>query len=120
MNKLLNYIDTLITNQISEALIQPDQRKITNELLDGSYHEQTIGDPFIICSIDCALSESSKRLLDTAYVRSERIKINWNGTQYNGLIQGRPSYSYIRKGDNEMNVYSCSFVVRVIEENEII
>lgn len=117
--KLEDVNGNLITNLISNAIIDIDAIVIENQLLDGSYHTQTIGDPIKIVDISSDISESGRGVILNAYATGARLRLEWYGKYYVGLIKGKPKWSIFIKGNNDKRRYSVQLQIAVSEEGSI-
>lgn len=102
---------TAISKALIEVLIQPDQIKVYNRLLDGSQHQQSIGDALTKISVTFLTDQNGKNLLDQHYTQDIPITLNWYNDIYTGLIDGVVSYSYYIKGPESRRVYEVSLTI---------
>lgn len=78
--------NNLITSLITSIVSNLDVNHITNRLLDGTYHIQTVGDAIKVISVTCHVYKEKKNILDGLFVRCEPIKLLQNGKYHTGLI----------------------------------
>ena len=120
MNELLTTTNDLITREISESLISFRSNKITNTLLDGTYHVQSIGTPLKVIDITCVVNENGKSIIDAAHNEDRPIKLNWYGKYYIGIMDATtPKWSYFVKGPQNKRMYSASFTLIVDQEGSL-
>jgi hypothetical protein len=117
--KLEDFNGNLITNLISNVIIDIDARVIEYPLLDGSYHVQTVGTPIRIADINCDISETGRDILLNSYAIGGKLRLEWYGKYYIGLIKGKPKWSILIKGNNDKRRYLTQLQIAISEEGSI-
>lgn len=116
---LYNSTGDIITNLVSDVLPTVDTNKISNRLLDGSYHIQSIGSDIMQINIVCHLTEAGKSILDRCYATDEPVKLVFYNTYYVGLIMDAPKWVKAFRGDLLRRRYTASFSMVVSEEGVV-
>lgn len=85
---LVHSTNTLISDRI--PLVTPKQEitEVTNRLLDGSWHVQTIGDPAHSFEIELVIPGDRREELDTLAARKTTLRLERHGEQHLGIISG--------------------------------
>lgn len=104
ITSLFDSNNVLITDRINEAILNPEIMKVTNKLLDGTYHIQTIGQRIDIISIKCYVTRDKKEMLDNAYVINELIRLDQMGRYYNGFITNMSQWVMLTRNVFEINI----------------
>lgn len=109
--------NSLISNLIHSAILNPDIIKVRNKLLDGTYHIQSVGKRVNEINIICYVDKIGKEKMDNLYVTDEPIKLVKEGKFYIGLIFEKSKWEVFSKGTK--GLYQTSFKMVVHEEGSI-
>lgn len=102
---------SLLTNRVASVIPGYDSIKITNRLLDGSFHIQTIGVGARICKASFFASESAKDTIDIYESTGTPVKVTGSGKYYTGIIKNAPEWERLAPG-----LYKTSITLLVSEE----
>ncbi len=96
--------DTLITNTILDAKPDKVTIKVTNQLLDGSWHVQTIGDPAERLTVSIITDYEGMELLNDKESIGEPIKVVTTNPprEWVGIIDAPPGWTrngFIYRGE---------------------
>lgn len=116
MISLYHSSDKVINSIVNKALPHLDSIRITNRLLDGTYHVQTIGNAVKMIDVICYVNEYSKEIIDSIAVTGGPIKIVKDDRYYKGVIMESPKCEQIAGGSREKRRYQCTFTIAVSEE----
>lgn len=111
--------DNLITDKIAESLITPQVIKITNSLLDGTYHIQSIGNAAKNISIACYVYEPGKAKIDNAYITDAHLKLMKDGKFYVGIIIKEPEWKLFLTGTEQKRIYLAKFTMNIQSEGVV-
>lgn len=90
--------NVLITDHISDEVPNKEAYLITNRLLDGSWHMQTIGEPAAEIDLAAYTELSGLQTLNTLQATGTQIKIIARGQSYEGYIQGKIAWAETAPG----------------------
>ena len=81
------------TNQLLSdrlPLVTPKQEiaEVTNRLLDGSWHIQTIGDPALSFELELIITADRREGADTLAARKTLLRLERHGEEHLGIISG--------------------------------
>jgi vacuolar-type H+-ATPase subunit E/Vma4 len=116
MIRLYDSSDNVINSIVNKALSRLDSIKITNRLLDGTYHVQTIGNAVKMMDITCYVNEDSKDIIDNIEVTGALIKVVKDDKYYKGIIMEPPKSEQIAGSRLDKRRYQYSFTIAVNEE----
>jgi hypothetical protein len=115
MASLYDSNDTLITDRVSSVMPGYDVIKVTNRLLDGSYHVQTIGTAArIVTATFTVTSETTKDTVDLADAQATLLKVTGSSKYYTGIIKDTPSWDRLAPG-----IYRTTITLLVSEEGAV-
>lgn len=85
---LVHSTNTLLSDRL--PLVTPKQEitGVTNRLLDGSWHVQTIGDPALSFEMELIIPGDRREELDTLAARKTTLRLERHGKQHLGIISG--------------------------------
>jgi len=106
--------DVLITDRITAVIPGLDTIKVTNRLLDGSYHFQTIGTGVKVVSASLVATEAAKETIDTYESICTPVKVISGTKYYAGVIKEAPSWDRLAPG-----LYRASVSIVVSEEGTV-
>jgi hypothetical protein len=109
--------NVLITEVVSSATANPDVIEITNRLLDGSYHVQTIGTYGTKVDVVAYFTVAQKLVLDGIKRTSDLIKVVFDGKYYIGLIEGELKWNRY-PNDSEL-WFGTQFILLVESEGVV-
>ena len=115
-SRLVDSFGNLVSDMVNDVLLHFETIKIKNKLLDGTYHNQTIGKPVRVIDLMCFVDESGKTALDNIEATSSPITLKRDGNYYTGLIAEPPQWDAILKGKSNLRRYGCKFKLMVNEE----
>jgi hypothetical protein len=105
MSMLLRADNTPIDCIINQTLPYLDVIKVKQRLLDGTVHNQTIGDPVQMVNITLYCDTAGKEIIETAYATGEPLTLITD-RPYTGTIAEKPSFEVITA-----NFYKGTFVI---------
>lgn len=112
MTVLKTVSGTIISNRVRSFLTSKDIIKTRNQLLDGSYHIQTLGDAYKVADVTCNLTYSQKEVLENAYIADEPLRLEADGKYHIGLLQENPQVdSFIANKRMKKYVMSLSMII---------
>lgn len=103
--------NSLISNLIHSAILNPDIIKIENRLLDGTYHTQSIGERMDVFFITMYVDEAGKAKFDNLYATQEPVKLIKRNKYYIGNIKEKEEWEMFSK-----DLYTTSFHLVVGQE----
>lgn len=106
MSDLKRADNTLINCIINQTLPYPDVIKVKQRLLDGTVHNQTIGNPVQMVVVVLYCDFATMELLNTIFAISEPLKLTANGKIYTGTIAEKPAFEVITR-----NFYKGTFTI---------
>jgi len=109
--------DTLITDLVNTAILNPDINQIENRLLDGTYNVQSIGDSLDIIEITCYVTKTNKIVIDDINKICGYIKLVKENKYYTGYITKAMPWNVLTKGTN--GLYEGRFRLVVQEEGTV-
>lgn len=120
MTRLMTIDNNLISEKITDILISPEIIKVRNQLIDGSYHVQSIGDPHKVINISCDITEQQKTTLENAYIIDKPLRVERDDKYYIGLLQDKPTINNISISLSiNSRIYSTQLIIVVNEEGDI-
>lgn len=72
--------------------IQYEPIHIKNELLDGTFHVQTIGTPLKFLTFEIIASHNQAEAINLAESRGEPLKLIIDDVYYEGMLEERPEW----------------------------
>ena len=89
-----------ISKGITNLISSPNIIKVRNQLLDGSFHIQTIGNPYTSVALTLEVDQAGKKALDDAYVYDTLLELR-DGREYTrGLMEDKPTVTAISLSKN--------------------
>ncbi len=117
--RLLDASDNVITTMIPLALPRLEGIKVENQLLDGSYHFQTIGEPGTIVEVEVIVGETGRSTVDESEAEAAPLTVERDTTYYTGILRSPVSWRVVRPGAVGDRLYRGTFVMAVTEEGSI-
>lgn len=114
MNTIKSMTGELISDHIRDAVPAYERKKIENQLLDGSFNVQTVGDPFRILNVTTLGNQETTDRLNYAEAIGEKIRVEVLGKRFDGWIRSQISWS-----ESAVNYYEGDFVLLVDFEGAI-
>lgn len=108
--------NNLITKSILNLYFTHDAIKVRNQLLDGSYHTQSIGDAIKVANLECEITEDGKLLMDECFIFDKALILEFEGKRYVGYLDDEAKWDLIIKGKYSNRLYISKF--KVIIESE--
>lgn len=105
---------TLITPYVN-IVPKVDTIKVENRLLDGAFHVQTIGTGAKLLDVNLKVTKETLRArLDTAEMNGEEIRIEFDGTYWEGIIRESLEWEKVAR------VFSTKFELLVVRTGIVV
>ena len=114
MATLTDSSSATISSNVMLILPSYDAIKVTNRLLDGSFHVQTIGTPARICRVTFITDEAGKDLLDVAEGINEPLTASTSAKYYTGTVKEAPEWDRLAP-----DVYKTTITLLVSAEGAV-
>ncbi|WP_353892899.1 hypothetical protein PRVXH_002286 [Proteinivorax hydrogeniformans] len=109
-------------SEIVKKVYPPKYRsiKITNQLLDGSYHTQVIGDPQKSISFKVIANQGQVEIIDEIESKAEYIRLIEYDKSFTGEIDGPIMWSRITVGfkDKNRRLFKGDVKLNILDEEK--
>lgn len=85
---LVHNTNQLLSDRLPLVTPKQDLTEVTNRLLDGSWHVQTIGDPAHSFELELIIPGNRRAELDTLAARKTLLRLERHGGIHLGIISG--------------------------------
>jgi hypothetical protein len=119
MDRLLDSNDQEISLAIDDLLKNTKGIVITNQLLDGTYHTQAIGEPNSEISFNCFSNAAQRNLVQLGWFEGQLLRLEYEGDYYLGRIKDEPSFSIAIDDFKDERIYMARLTLSITEEGSI-
>lgn len=106
--------DLLISDAVIYANPRQELTEVVNELLSGSWHIQTVGNPRHLYNIEFIITADRREEVDEYAALKTPLRLERHGQDYIGVIRGNPDWEQeIGSTDAGMTKKRCSIVLLI-------
>lgn len=119
MDRLLDSNDQELSLAIDDLLKNTKGIVVSNQLLDGSYHTQAIGDPNIEIDFSCYADASQRNLIQLGWFEGQPLRLEYEGDYYLGRVKNEPNFSIAIDDFKAERIYMARLTLSITEEGSI-
>lgn len=119
MDRLLDSNNQEISIAVDGLIRNAKGIVVSNQLLDGSYHTQSIGDPNIEIEFTCYTNTTQRNDIQLSWFEGQLLRLEYEGDYYLGRIKNEPMFSIHIDDFTTERVFAARLTLSITEEGSI-